>query len=125
MIIKMIHQKWLKLAVVSGLGLLLAFITYRMFTFHWDVDYIYQATSLTLYDPEETLTGSELQAFMKGFQANSTRQFDLQCTFRRRSGFVIIHDREYAVELLHDKFAGDVLILRIWNKTVELARAHR
>lgn len=119
------HQKWLKLAVMSGLGLLLAFIANRMSTFHWDVDHIHQATSLTLYDPEETLTGSELQAFMKGFQANNTRQFDLQCTFSRRSGFIIIQEREYAVELLHDKFAGDVLIVHIWNKTVELTRVHR
>jgi len=95
----------------------------KMLTFPWEVSWIKSATSLTLRSPEETLSGADLRKFLEGFGCDNSRQMDWRCTLSRRTGQIGMDGNTYSVELLQDKFLGDVLVVRRQWKTVEVFRS--
>jgi len=81
----------------------------------WEVTWVKSATSLTLSDPEETLTAESLQKFLAALKATIGGK-GFRCTLFMRKGHIHINGVTYPVELVEDKWLGDVLLVHCSGK---------
>ncbi len=102
--------------------LFVALVGFVAFTFPWEVAWIKSATSLTLGEPEETLTAANLHRFLEGFESDNLGQFGLRYTLSARKGHFRIAGETYPIELVEDKWLGDVLLVRCRWKTLLVHR---
>jgi hypothetical protein len=113
----------LLIVLVASVGMIWLAVT---LTSNWELTWVKSAKSLTLHDPEVSLTDANLQNFLKDFECDESLRWGLRCTIgSRRTGEIQIDGQTYPVEFFLDKFLGDVLAVRGRGRTVEVFRSWR
>jgi hypothetical protein len=109
-------------ATIVGVVLLIGIVGFFTWTFRREVSSVKSATSMTLADPEETLTAADLQKFLEGFESDNLGQIGLRYAISTRRGHIRIDGVTYPIEFVQDKFLGDVLLVHCRWKTLLIHR---
>ena len=115
-------RKKLIMCLMLAAVLPMAILGYGFFTFPWEVSWVKSATSLTLSDPDRTLTGEDLDNFLKGFDSDNAGYLGLSCRLAVRKGSIRINNEDYPVDYVYDKFLGELLVVHGRCKEIWVSR---